>query len=85
MYKNQIKEFVHVFVWGDSQAATKVAVQHLHFLDQFELFLVLVMSQLAFGKGIFISDWQKDFFHLWFGFLKGFAERDHDQEAGCQT
>lgn len=74
-----------MFVWGGSQAATKVAVQHLHFLDQFELFLVLVMSQLAFGKDTFILDWQKDSFHLWFGFLRGFAERDHDPEAGCHA
>lgn len=43
---------------------TKWAVQHLHFSDQFELFLVLFMSQLAFGKGTSILNWQGDSFHL---------------------
>lgn len=35
---------------SNNQAAAKVAVRHLHFVDQFELFLPLVMSQAATGK-----------------------------------
>jgi len=59
---------------GDNEAAAKVAVQYSHFVDQFELF-ALVMSQPDFGKGPYMLDWQRDFFLLYMDFFKGTLQK----------